>query len=65
MNKENCEELARDANKENPGVKFCVSPFDRYFQFIRLKQTGKNHEGTDFLMASQFEIFGVTANLSR
>jgi hypothetical protein len=60
----NCELLAPDQNKENRAVKFCVSPIDRYFQFIRLRQTGVNHGGTNFLVVSQFEIFGVTANVS-
>ena len=33
-------------------------PEGQLFRYVRLRQTGKNHAGTDQLVISAFEIFG-------
>jgi hypothetical protein len=58
-----CELLGRYENKKNSAAKFSVLQPGQYFQFIRLRQTGLNHDGSNFLAASQFEVFGRVTDL--
>jgi hypothetical protein len=52
----------RDMNNELNGPNrirsFPVSDVEEC-RYIRLRQTGKNHSGTDFLIFSAFEVFGT------
>jgi hypothetical protein len=58
-----CRRLARVVNQKCEAAKFHVAQPGNYFQFIKLRQTGLNHNGTNFLVASQFEVFGKLIDL--
>jgi hypothetical protein len=47
-----------DLNGKNISRQFAISHPDE-FQMIRLRQTGKNHAGSDCLIFSAFELFGT------
>ena len=39
----------------------CSTRSDRFVRFVRLRQTGKNSFGNDYLMLSEIEFFGNLA----
>jgi hypothetical protein len=47
-----------ELNGKNISRQFAISHPDE-FQMIRLRQTGKNHAGHDYLIFCAFEIFGT------
>jgi hypothetical protein len=46
-----------EANSEHPIGTFSVS-CGEFYRSIRLRQTGKNQKGNDYLVLDAFEIFG-------
>jgi hypothetical protein len=59
-----CLKLVTDKTQDSPVEKFAVgTQSGKYFQCVRLTQTGKNHAGMEFLTVSYFEVFGMQEEL--
>ena len=43
-----------------PNTMECNKPSDKYYRYVRLRQTGKNSNGSDYLCISEIELFGYT-----
>ena len=43
-----------------PNTMECNQPSDKYYRYVRLRQTGKNSNGSDYLCLSEIELFGYT-----
>jgi hypothetical protein len=60
-------EIDRREDNSDLNDEFAVKTFAVWrsgcFGMVRLRQTGLNHNGNDFLILSAFELFGAVAGL--